>query len=322
EIYGGVKITVDGTEFEPKVADWEFFGTGKDNVSYKVMDMARGHSLASDKMALEDKKLAAKAYVTNELYNLLRGDVWDIDRHIGQQNFAKTENDGLKKFVIGIFDTGAQMKNAPDKKDKVMLGEMLYGVIRAARTGKPIDEYMFSKLKRLDKLNNVKISTNYIADVQKGLTALSDIMEYQKELKDKDGNIIQNRETLDGKDLADIVEAVLAAPEVDKTVKNTLATKVVLNKLRPFRKGWAESLGEGLNKNTNNSIKIEHMPFDGQSKSKQFDKPLEEINKIEKGLAEERILGINKKNLKENEENASSTNSRLLGMSSSSARGA
>jgi frataxin-like iron-binding protein CyaY len=221
--------------------------------------------------------------------------VWDIDRHMGQQNFDKT-SDG--NYNINIYDTGAQIKKAPSKTDKILLAEVLYGLIRAARTKTPIDQQILKTIRNMDKLETyLKVDTSYVADVQKGLLALSDIIEYQKEIKDKDGNIIQERLSLSKEDLSDAIEAVYENPAAEKTIKMSLASKVMLNKLRPLRKGWISSLTEGIGKN-NNQIKIELKPFIAKTNSVQFDKPESEIFDIEHLEKSKKVLGINKKYIK------------------------
>jgi hypothetical protein len=296
-LYGDISVTIDGEKFTPNVADWEYYGMGKDAVGYKLMDMANGKTLDRTGAAPDERHRMALAYLTIELTNLFKGDVWDIDRHMGQQNFEKTP-DG---YNINIYDTGAQMNKAPTKTDKILLAEVLYGLIRAARIGKPIDEQILQTIKNMDKLESyLKVDTSYVADVQKGLMALSDIMEYQKEIKDRDGNVIQERTSLSAADLANAVEAVYDNPSADRTIKMSLAGKILLNKLRPLRKGWRESLGEGVsNKDKKNPIQIEITTHDVQTNSHEFNKPESEIANIEAGIASEKILGVNKKYIKQ-----------------------
>lgn len=239
----------------------------------------------------------ALAYVTIELANLFKGDVWDIDRHMGQQNFELKENGDC---YINIYDTGAQMQKAPDKTDLVLLGEVLYGLIRAARIGKPIDKQILDTIEKMDDLESVlKVDTNYVSEVQRGLMALSDIIEYQKEIKDIDGNVIQPSLSLTAEDLSNAIEAVYDNPTTNSVLKMSLAGKVLLNKLRPWRKGWASSLDEGLNKkNKKNPIKIEKENIEYESESKLFDKPEQEINRLEQEKRANEQFGINKKYIK------------------------
>lgn len=297
KIYGDLSVTIDGKKYTPKVANWEYYGVGKDKVGYKLMEMAQGKTLNRIDVSTEEKRKMALAYVTIELANLFKGDVWDIDRHMGQQNFELKENGDC---YINIYDTGAQMQKAPDKTDLVLLGEVLYGLIRAARIGKPIDKQILDTIEKMDDLESVlKVDTNYVSEVQRGLMALSDIIEYQKEIKDIDGNVIQPSLSLTAEDLSNAVEAVYDNPTTNSVLKMSLAGKVLLNKLRPWRKGWASSLDEGLNKkNKKNPIKIEKENIEYESESKLFDKPEQEINRLEQEKRANEQFGINKKYIK------------------------
>ncbi|MBQ8750581.1 MAG: M48 family metalloprotease [Alphaproteobacteria bacterium] len=303
KIYDDVVINTPNGEFTPNVATWESYGKGNNGQVYKIMDMAEGSALTSDKINEQQKHDMAVAYVTLELCNLLSGARWDTDRHQGQQNFdcVETRENGFKKFVIGIFDTGAQIQHNPSKSDKILLGEMLYGMVRAARTGKNVAEYMMKKVKKIDKMGKtLNIDTLYIDEVQRGLTALSDIIVYQKEQKDENGKIIQEEKSLTSKEIGQIASAILESGLVDKHVLRTIKAKAVLNKLRPLRKGWLSSLSEGIKK-ISPSIKIEKRSKDLTSKRKVIrkDKPEAEINELLQAQnANERILGVNIKHIK------------------------
>ena len=298
QLYGNVSVNINGETFTPNVANWEYYGVGKNKVGYKLMDMARGKTLDKIHVSAEEKRKMALAYVTIELTNLFKGDVWDIDRHMGQQNFEQISN---SEYKINIYDTGAQMNKAPNKTDKILLADVLYGLIRAARTGLPMDQQILKTIKNMDKLEKyLNIDINYVADVQKGLMALSDIIEYQKEIKDKDGNITQERLTLTENDLANAIEAVYENPSCEKTIKMSLTGKVLLNKLRPLRKGWISSLREGIKKKSINPVKVEITPFYAKTNSIHFDKPALEISDIINAENSEKLLGINKKYIKDN----------------------
>ncbi len=303
KIYDDVVINTPNGEFCPNVATWESYGMGNNGQVYKIMDMAEGSALTSDKLNEQQKHDMAVAYVTLELCNLLSGARWDTDRHQGQQNFdcIETRENGFKKFVIGIFDTGAQIQHDPSKSDKILLGEMLYGMVRAARTGKNVAEYMIKKVKKIDKMGKtLNINTLYIDEVQRGLTALSDIIVYQKEQKDENGKIIQEEKSLTSKEIGQIASAILESGLVDKHVLRTIKAKAVLNKLRPLRKGWLSSLAEGIKK-ISPSIKIKKRSKDLTSKREVIrkDKPEAEINELlQIKNANERILGVNIKHIK------------------------
>ena len=230
EIYNGFSVEMsDGTTYKPDIAQWYAHGESKNGeYAYKIMEMAGGESLISDEMTAEEKHDAAMAYVTLELSILLSGQKWDTDRHQGQQNFEY--NPAFKNFMIGIFDTGAQMDNAPNKFDKLMLGGLLYSLVNAKRSGKSIAGVLVDNVKKMDKFaEKFKQDTVYIDGVQRGLTALSDIMEYQKEIKDGDGNIIQESKTLTVDDFVKIINAIYKSGIVDKTVKRSVVASAILN---------------------------------------------------------------------------------------------
>lgn len=300
KIYNDIKITTPNGEYTPRVAKWKSYGSGKDGNVYKIMDMAEGEAMTSNKFSEQEKHDAAVAYVTLELCNLLSGARWDTDRHQGQQNFKAVQEheNGFKNFIIGIFDTGAQIQHTPNKKDKIMLGEMLYGMARAARTGRSFSDYMIKKVMKIDKIGKkLKIDTLYIDEVQRGLITLSDIITYQKELKDENGNIIQEEKSLTSKEMGEIVNSILSSGLVDKTMIKTIKAKVILNKLRPLRKGWINSLSEGLKKIAP-TIKIEkkNPSEDDNNLISRKNKPVDEIEKL--ANPDQNSLGVNIKYIK------------------------
>ncbi|MBR3676506.1 MAG: M48 family metalloprotease [Alphaproteobacteria bacterium] len=296
KIYDDVKITTPQGEYEPEVAKWISYGKGKDDQVYKILTMAEGQAMTSAKMSEQTKHDMAVAYVALELTNLLSGSKWDTDRHQGQQNLAEN---GFKKFVIGIFDTGAQMQNSPKFKDKVLLGELLYGMARAARNGESIADYMVNKVKDIDKAGDkLNFNTLYIDEVQRGLTALSDIITYQKEVKDDKGKVIQPEKALTSKEMGEIVTAILDSGLVDKKVKMTITAKAILNKIRITRKGWISSLGEGLKK-VSSSIKIEKKEKQGHDfMARRVDKPQSEVEALAQADKKGRVLGVSMRHIK------------------------
>ncbi len=288
KLYGDISVTIDGVAYTPNVSDWEYYGVGKDAVGYKLMDLARGHTLDKVNASADTRRKMALAYVTIELTNLFKGNVWDIDRHMGQQNFEILPDGNVN---INIYDTGAQMNRAPDAVDKMLLADVLYDLMHAARMGIGLDKQILETIRRLDNIEaKYKINTSYVADVQKGLMALSDIIEYQKEIKDKDGNIIQPRLTLSADDLANAVEAAYASPSTDTVIKMSLAGKILLNKLRPRRTD-----AQASNKKQRNPVRVNISQQDVKTNSVHMDKPASEIAEIEQDAAGEKILGINKK---------------------------
>lgn len=291
--YESLRVHTPSGKFSPGVARWINYGADEngDN-AFKIMEMAPGESLISSEMSESKKHDMAMAYVALELAILLSGARWDTDRHAGQQNFY---NKAFRDFCIGIFDTGAQMNADPDRRDKIMLGHLLYELIRGVRSGKKIADVLNSKIRRLDSAGKTfGFDTMYIDGVQRGLIALSDIIEYQKEIKDSNGNIIQERCTLSESDLQNIIVAVLESGVIDKTVKHTITAKALLNKLRVLRPGWFKTLGEGIN-TAPSEISIEYTGAEPKlSHITLLNKARAEIEKLIAKKRAEQHLGIDK----------------------------
>ena len=301
--YESFKVHTPTGDYSPDVARWMNYGADEngDN-AFKIMEMAPGESLISGEMTEEEKHDMAMAYVALELSILLSGARWDTDRHAGQQNFY---NKSFQDFCIGIFDTGAQMNDDPNRRDKIMLGHLLYELIRGVRGGKKIADVLNTKRQTLDSAGKTfGFDTLYIDGVQRGLIALSDIIEYQKEIKDKDGNIIQERRTLSESDLQNIIVAVLDSGVIDKTVKRTLTAKAILNKLRVLRPGWFKTLNEGINP-MSSEISVEYTGDTPQlSRVGLLVKARQEIEKLLQKKRDEEHLGINKDLITKSDDNA------------------
>ncbi|MBR3511044.1 MAG: M48 family metalloprotease [Alphaproteobacteria bacterium] len=293
KIYENLTVHTTNADYSPYVERWIGYGAdeGKNN-AYKIMEMAQGESLISDAIDEEDKHDMAVGYVALELAILLSGATWDTDRHMGQQNFY---NKDFRDFCIGIFDTGAQMSNKPGIKDKIMLGHLFYELIREARNGKDISDVLNSNVQQLDSMGKkYGFDTAYIDGVQRGLIALSDIIEYQKEIKDEDGKIIQERKVLTEKDLQNIIIALINSGIINKTVMRTIRTKVILNKLKILRPGWFKTLSEGFSK-TQSNIRIEYIGTEPEiSRMDILRKAKEEIEKLMALRESKKHLGIDR----------------------------
>lgn len=254
KIYENFKVNTPNATYSPDVANWITYGYSEprgekeedqEPNSYKIMEMAGGKPLTSDEMSEQEKHDMALAYTALELSILLSGEKWDTDRHAGQQNFQEIYNPAFKEFCIGIFDTGAQMKNTPNKKEKIAFGYLLYELVNGIRNGQSLNDILNNKITKLDKIGNkLHLDTLYIDGIQRGLMALSDIIQYQKEVKDEDGNIIQPAKSLTKNDLQNIVTAIINTKLVDKTIINTVKVKAVIDKLLFWRHGLADAMSE------------------------------------------------------------------------------
>lgn len=291
--YEKFKVNYDGVDYSPDVAQWFAYGAAPDKQNaYKIMEMADGNSLMYSGWTEQEKHNLAVAYVTLELALLLSGEKWDTDRHQGQQNFYNT---GFRDFCIGIFDTGAQMVKGPNNVDKFMLGNLLYELVSGAGQGKNIGDVLVKAIRNIDIVN---VDTDYIDGVQRGLTALSDIIEYQKEEKDDDGNVVVSAKRLTENDLKDIVMAIYKSGIIDKVVKNTVVSRVVLDKLILWRaglklKGGIRSGGTNADMLYNHKLNLQYQDKDNNvDTAMKINKAQAEIEKILQEKHKKNPLGL------------------------------
>ncbi len=290
KIYESLKIHTPMGDYSPDVARWIAYGSAPDKTnSYKIMEMSPGVPLTSDELTEEERHDMALAYTTLELAILLSGNKWDTDRHAGNQNFL---NKDLCEFCIGIFDTGAQMKTAPKRRDKRMIGYLLYTLINGIRDGKQISEILNTKIQDIDRLCKMfGISTAYIDGVQRGLTALSDIIQYQKEIRDDNGNIVQEAKSLTATDLENIAMAILQSGIIDKTLLNTTKAHFILDMLA-FWKPKGELPTTNL-EDYDNPISITVGPeITNQIQTRIINKAASEIEKIIEEKRKQEHLGV------------------------------
>jgi hypothetical protein len=287
DLYSDIRVSIEGTEYTPRVADWRYYGAG-----YKIMDYAPGATLSRVNVDDNERRKMALAYFTIEMVNLFKGDVWDIDRHQGQQNFDVISPANVD---INIYDTGAQLPKAPDNKNKVLLANIFFGLTQAVQSGKSIDSYLLQIIKRLDRLqNNLNMDVSYVSNVQKGLMALSDIIEYQKEIKDTDGNVIQKRKALSANDLRCAIIAVLQNPSIDKYINAVIKGRAVASKIVRLQIKELKELAHSSEFGPDNPVKIKILTkSDNSSKSRQMTKADFEIATLED--PDDSILGIQKK---------------------------
>jgi len=274
--YGKIEsIELNGVSYIPKVATWERYGESQYS-NYKIMEMAPGKSIDSPEFTPAQRREMALAYTAIELSNLMGGKAWDIDRHSKQQNFHVTKDEHGKTIVeIGIFDTGAQ-RPAPTKDEKKLLGKFLVAVVKEQQQGKGgnLGEFMLQKIKKFEKAGK---DVNYVSDVQRGLLAISDIMQYMNTPEYPNGmadglmtcfKVLKDKEIIDNglyKTLIrETAKSVLKSPSFAKKALNAV--------IHP--KENTDNLSINL---SNNNDKIEQ-----QIKSSvRVDKPSYETEKIE-----------------------------------------
>lgn len=100
-MYDGTIIEVDGFKFEFKVTPWKAYGD-----DYAWMKKAPGQTL--DKFpdngneSRTFKRAAAKANLTMEIMNILKGGSFDHYRHVKQQNIERLGNN-LLPLPSGLY---------------------------------------------------------------------------------------------------------------------------------------------------------------------------------------------------------------------------
>lgn len=289
DLYESLRVSTPTGDYSPDVAKWMAHGKNSDGSAYKIMEMSPGGSLISDEWTADEKHDFAMAYVTLELCILLSGQQWDTDRHQGQQNFY---NHAFRDFVIGIFDTAAQMDEKPNTTDKVMLGMVLFDMLESEKNGKDLSDILMQETN--DKLaTRFGATPAYIDGVKRGLTALSDIIEYQKEIKDENGNIIQESKRLSRGDMQNILTAVIKSGVVSKTVLSTIGARAIISGMLSDMAKYAFSGAK-----SNNPIKVEYNKKKNDKKSKRIDKSKQELEKLIEEKNKEKKFGIKKKYIK------------------------
>ena len=285
DMYERLKVETPTGTYSPDVAKWMAYGRNSEGSAYKIMEQAPGEAMTSDEWTVEEKHDFAMAYVTLELSLLLAGKKWDTDRHQGQQNFY---NNAFRDFVIGIFDTGAQMDAAPSTMDKIQLGNLLFDLINIEKNKKNLSDVLLDT-KGGGFETKFVLNTTYIDGVKRGLVALSDIIEYQKEIKDENGVIIQESKSLTKEDLTQIANAILASGIVNKTVIMTLGINAILNNMLG---GLSKYFGK--KSPTNNPVIIHYVKPGVDKKSRHMDKSKEELKKRMEQENRNKEFGIKK----------------------------
>ena len=173
-----------------------------------------------------------------------------------------------------------------------MLGMVLFDMLESEKNGKDLSDVLMQETN--DKLaTRFGATPTYIDGVKRGLTALSDIIEYQKEIKDENGNIIQESKRLSRGDMQNILTAVIKSGVVSKTVLSTIGARAIISGMLAERAKYAFSGAK-----SNNPIKVEYNKKKKDKKSKRIDKSKQELEKLIEEKNKEKKFGIKKKYIK------------------------
>ena len=222
-------LEVNGVKFNINLCPWTSWSYDeKSGTGFKAMEFGEGKSLPKLDCSEEEKKVIATGYVATELSVLLSGRAWDIDRHSGQQNFdvKRDENGKIKEIDVNIFDTGA-LRKPPTEEEKLMIANFYASVIRASVKGEDVNEVMFKEVQKLEQRG---LDASYVSDVQRGSIALSDIVEYQKEEKNNNGDVVKPSKSLSQDDFVEVFGAVVNSGVIDHKIMDNMVKGLIKDK--------------------------------------------------------------------------------------------
>lgn len=168
EVYDNVTLSSGGHNFTLKVMDWRAKGQ-----NWIIMDRAKGPTFkkmpADTAEQQEIKRNFAKAYAVFELTNIVSGKKFDHDRHGAQLSIDPETN------AVGIYDTGAMALHDPSPEEQMLLGNIIYDVLKAAFKGEDaFAAFSQTITEEIDTLRKAGKDTQYLVEVKKGLLALGD----------------------------------------------------------------------------------------------------------------------------------------------------
>ncbi|WP_131783702.1 hypothetical protein [Legionella gresilensis] len=126
------------------------------------------------------KQAVAKAVITMELHNILRGGRFDSDRHGNQlrvevrENHTKT-SDKVLRLHIGLYDFGEMALEEPTSQELMQLAMILNYLPMHLGSFKKIDQQISNYINLEAKKGN---STHYLMRLRKSFLALHDFSQY------------------------------------------------------------------------------------------------------------------------------------------------
>lgn len=200
KLYNGVTIKVGKRKFNFKTADWT--ATGEEYRRQKEMPGVHFNDLpetTGDEKSY--KSDFAKAYLTLELINILKGKEFDPDRH-GSQLKIDGEN-------VGLFDHGALSFEVPTKEDKEGLVTLIANTFSAYQKSndKSIGTLMYQELRKLKKQSSDGKTPPYLIKVVTAMLKLNDFMRYIKPEDIQDILIAVYKSNTSDKDIQEFITA-------------------------------------------------------------------------------------------------------------------
>jgi hypothetical protein len=168
ELYGDSTVTVGNKVFSPHLVPWRAYGE-----EFVLMELAPGiefNELAKEVASSDIPSESSIAYYTVELLNMLRGGVFDHDRH-GAQLFQEKED-----TMLWLIDTGAMALSEPSPSDRRMAGRFFAKIQNSLIHGMKIESAVMLSLQKMYK--QAGELPQYVIEVQRGLLALADFSRH------------------------------------------------------------------------------------------------------------------------------------------------
>ncbi len=136
KLYDCVGMEIDGFTIDFETMKWDINQPGKYRTitidgrtvwsqSCRIMEKANGDDY--DKITDEKVKIAvAKANFMLNLRAILKGGLFDDDRHAGQLKVEQIGN----RLLVGLFDTGSMSTELPTQRERKLLGHVFARTIR------------------------------------------------------------------------------------------------------------------------------------------------------------------------------------------------
>lgn len=188
QLYDSTTMNIDGSYIHFKTMPWTSYSTklvkeGKNTwtQSYKLMEKARGVDFTNMPNTTPEEQLlkttVAKANFMLNLGTILKGGVFDDDRHSGQLKVL-THPKMPGHIYVSLFDTGSTSLTEPTQADRILFGQLIYHTFKQTiSTGNLLDNTSFMKgfneSMSLIRQHYQGETPLYIAKVQRALSALS-----------------------------------------------------------------------------------------------------------------------------------------------------
>lgn len=197
ELYGSTTVSVDGEPLQFNVMRWYAHGS-----EFRLAEKAEGVSFAKivkeGLLPMERIKKLAKGHLAMELRNILRGGIFDEDRH--------SEQNSVNKSQFNLFDHGAMSLRNPSDAELREAGSLFAALLSSSDWEKDIPAIVSQQIKDHPE------AKDYILHIQRGLLALNDF-----------------RRVLDRAELFDVFRGVVGSGEIHPIFLNAIEERLRWN---------------------------------------------------------------------------------------------